>query len=380
MFWHNYRYALQSIIRKKSSLIWTLVFPVALTTFMYMAFGELYEKEDKLSVIPVAVVSENEGAYEEFDAFLDALSADGDERLLDVQRLSEDEAEEALAEEKVDGVIFEGAELSLRLRDNSFQGTVLKTVLEQYLQSEAVVRELAASGASPQELLAAVETLTGGAQYYTETSTSNGSQNLYNNFFYAIFAMSCLFASFVSVVRMSKLQANLGALGMRRQVSPVGRMTLVGAEFAAMLTVQFAAELLTLGYMLLLGVELSDRYAGLLAVLFLGSCVGIAEGIIIGSIPKRSESVKEGICVSISMLLSCMADLVAVGIKDSIEHSAPMINRINPAALLTDAFYALDCYDTPKRFLTDLGILAGITALLLAASGWILRRNRYASL
>lgn len=380
MFFHNYRYALQSILRKKSSLIWTLLFPIALTTFMYLSFGELYDAEERLSVIPVAVVSENEGAYGEFDAFLEALSAEGDERMLDVRRLSKDEAEKALAEGTVKGVIIEGEELTLRLRDNSVEGTVLKTVLEQYLQSEALVRGLAASGATPQELLAAVETLTGGEPYYTETSTSDGSQNLYNNFFYAIFAMSCLFASFVAVVRMSKLQANLGALGMRRQVSPAGRMTMVGAEFAAMLTVQFAAELLTLGYMLLLGVELGDRYPGMLAVLFLGSCVGIAEGIIIGSIPRLSEDAKSGICVSISMLLSCMADLVAVGIKDSIEHSVPFLNRINPAALLTDAFYALNCYDAPKRFLTDLGLLAAITALLLGVSGCILRRNRYASL
>ncbi len=380
MFFHNYRYALQSILRKKSSLIWTLLFPIALATFMYLSFGELYETEERLSIIPVAVVSENEGAYGEFDAFLEALSAEGDDQLLYVRRLSRDEAEKALADETVRGVIIEGEELTLWLRENSVEGTVLKTVLEQYLQSEAFVRGLAASGATPQELLAAVEALTGGEPYYTETSTSDGSQDLYNNFFYAIFAMSCLFASFTAVVRTSKLQANLGALGMRRQLSPAGRMTMVGAEFAAMLTVQFAAELLTLGYMLLLGVEMGERYLGMFAVLFLGSCVGIAQGIIIGSIPRLSEDAKTGICVSISMLLSCMADLVAVGIKGLIERSVPFLNRINPAALLTDAFYALNCYDTPKRFLTDLGLLAAITALLLGVSGFVLRRNRYASL
>lgn len=380
MFWHNYRYALQIILREKTAVIWTLLFPLALTTFMYMAFGTLYEEEEVLSVIPVAVVSEGEGEHGEFYSFLDALSAEGDGQMLAVQRLSAEEASEALSEETVDGVITVGEELTLQIRGESFQATVLKTVLEQYLQSEAVIRELAASGAGPEELLRAASLLSDGGAYYTETATSDGCQDVYNNFFYAIFAMSCLFASFAAVQRMSKIQANLSALGMRREVSASGKMRMVGADFAAMLTLQFVIEILTLGYMLLLGIDLGSRYPGMFAILFLGSCVGVAEGIIIGSFARLSEDNKTGICVAVSMLLSVMADLVAGGIKDSIEHSMPVLNRLNPAVLISDAFYALNTYDTPGRFLTDLGLLAGITVLLLGISGLILRRNKYASL
>ena len=87
-----------------------------------------------------------------------------------------------------------------------------------------------------------------------------------------------------------------------------------------------------------------------------------------------------GILVSVNLLFCCMSDLMVSGIKDFIEHHIPVLNDINPAALVTDAFYALNVYDTYGRFITDFLWLAGLTVLCAVACFFIVRRNRYASL
>ena len=63
-----------------------------------------------------------------------------------------------------------------------------------------------------------------------------------------------------------------------------------------------------------------------------------------------------------------------------IEHNVPIINRINPAALIVDSLYALNIYDTYDRYIQNIVVLAIMSVILLSVSFLILRRNKYASL
>lgn len=376
MFLHNLKYAMKTMIKSKSAIIWTIVFPIALATFMYMAFGNLFEKESVFSSIPVAVVSEktNEG----FEAVIEELSKGGDDRLLDARYMTDEEAKRELSDENVTGIIYVGEDIQLVVNESTYQNTVLKTVIAQYKKSEKVITEIAKK--NPQAVEQAVKDLTGGREYFIEKTTSNGNQNPYTNYFYAIFAMSCLFASFAATEKIARIQANESALGMRRNLSPNSKLSTIIAEFISMFVFQFSTEVITLIYLTIIGVDFGNRYPQILVILFFGSCIGIALGIIIGSISKLSEASRTGICVSISMVLSVMSDLCAPGIKDSIEHTAPIINRINPAALIVDSFYALNIYDTYDRYIRNIAILGIMSIVLLVVSFMILRRNKYASL
>ena len=61
LFFHNSKYTMLSMFRLKVTLFWTLAFPLLLATFMYMAFGNLFEKDEMFKTINVAVVeSEND--------------------------------------------------------------------------------------------------------------------------------------------------------------------------------------------------------------------------------------------------------------------------------------------------------------------------------
>lgn len=378
MFWHNYCYSIKSIIRNKSTIIWTLIFPIALATFMYMAFGNLFNTDELMSVIPVAVVVEEEN--KELESMLEALSKEGENQIFSIQKLNKEDALEALYNDDVNAVIYEGNEVSLTVGENSYKATIIKTIIEQYTQSEEIVKDIMRSDASQEEKSAAIKLLLENETYFTERKTTDGCQNVYYNYFFAIFAMSSMFASFISTERISKMQANTSSLGIRRAIVPRGKAMMICSEFLAMLTTQSIILIISFVYMTALGIDFGNKYLAIIPILILGPCVGIAMGAIIGSLAKIGDGAKMGLCVSISMALSVMSDLVASGVKDAIEHTAPIINRINPAALLSDAFYSLNVYDSYDRYFMDMALLTVIMIVLLTISVQILRRNTYASL
>lgn len=82
MFRHVLKYGLLSLLRTKEIVFWTLVFPFALTTFMYLAFGNLFETTEQFHVIPAAVVQEGENKA--FSQMLQLVSEEGEDQLLEI--------------------------------------------------------------------------------------------------------------------------------------------------------------------------------------------------------------------------------------------------------------------------------------------------------
>lgn len=375
MFFHNLKYAFITMLKNKTALIWTLLFPIALGTFMYMAFGNVFEDQALFSEVPVAVVKDKEN--EAFETMLSELSKEGDDQLLVVEYMTEKEAKKALNDEEVTAIIHMGDELKLTVGSNSYEATVVESVMNEYKKQEKVMTDIATN--HPENLAGAIENLVESKTFYTEKNTSDGNQDMMTNYFYAIFAMSCLFGSFGAIEKIGKLQANVSALGMRRCLSPNSKMISIVSEFVAMIVFQTVVQIIALVYFVAIGVDFGNKYPQMVGILFFGSCIGIAFGIIVGSISKVSENTKSGICISVSMVVSGMADLYANGVKDMIEHTVPIINRLNPAALISDSFYALNIYDTNERYLGNMAILGTMTVVLLVISYLVLRRNKYAS-
>lgn len=375
MFVHNFKYALKTMLKTKSAIIWTFLFPLALGTFMYMSFGNIFEDDAIFKAIDVAVVKNTDN--ESFESMLDILSEDGEDKMLNVSYMSEEDAKKAVTDEDVSGIIYIDEPIKLSLLTSSYEGTVLKTIVDEYLKQEKVLTDIAVK--NPANLEAALDNLVDSKSFIEKKTMSDGNQDVYTNYFYAIFAMSCLFASFGALEKICNIQANVSALGMRRCVSPNHKIITILAEFLSMLVVQFVIEVIVLIYFNIIGVDFGNKYLPMLGILFFGSCIGISIGIIVGTITKLNYNMKNGICILIGMVLSVMADLVAMGVKHSIENTLPIVNRINPAALIVDSFYALNIYDTYDRYILNMTTMGGLSILLLFISFLILRRNRYES-
>ena len=379
MFLHNFKYAIVSLIKSKTALIWTLIFPIALSTFMYVAFSNIFEADEMFSTIPVAVVDGQTKQEEQMGlaTVLEQLEQENEDALIKITKADDKKAKQLLKDGDIEGIFYIEEE-RLVVGESSTQTTILSMVLEQYTQMKNMYGDIQKE--HPENMMQVMQKMAQQKTSIVEKATTDGCQNEYYNYFYAIFAMSCLFASFASVEKISKMQANTSALGMRRSLSSTHKMSMILSEYLALWLVQFTVELLTLGYMTVLGIDFGGKYPAIALTLFVGSGIGLSLGVIVGTISKLGENTKFGIATVISMILSVMADLCIGGIKNLVEQHVPILNRLNPAVLLSDCFYALNVYDNYDRFMRNIGILSGMAVLLLGVSFCLVRRNRYASL
>lgn len=377
MFFREFRYALLSLLRTKELIFWTLVFPFALSTFMFMAFGNLFETTEQFQAIPVAIVQKESNPAAA--VMLGAVSQEGDQQLLKATYAGEEKAEKMLGEEEIKGIIYVGQKVSLKIKDNGMDQTILQMILNQFTQYQELLTDVGLK--NPQKVTEVANSLSQEVDYFTEGNQSEANQDDVVSYFYAIFAMVCLFASFAGCETILQLQANMSPLGQRRSVAGMGKMKLLLADFAASELVQFTLVCLLLIYMKgVLGLGIGERIGAILLLLLVSTSFGIMFGILIGTMPRLGEGGKIGVLVSVNLAFCSMSDLMVSGVKDFIEHKAPLLNDINPAALITDSFYALNVFDTYDRFFLNLAILAGMTVVCGLVCYFIVRRNRYASI
>lgn len=116
------------------------------------------------------------------------------------------------------------------------------------------------------------------------------------------------------------------------------------------------------------------------AYFFFGSLIGVSIGIFVGSLGKMKEGGKIGIILGFSMVCSFLSGLMNNTMKDLVEKNMPVINRINPAALISDAFYCINVYDDMSRYYRNLFTLAVMSIILVTASFLLIRRESYDSI
>lgn len=129
-----------------------------------------------------------------------------------------------------------------------------------------------------------------------------------------------------------------------------------------------------------LHMEFQGSMGQMLLVSMTGCIVGVSMGIFVSSASRLSENIKVGIMLGISMTGSVLAGLMNVTIKYAVDEKFPVLNKLNPAALITDAFYCINVYDDPTRMRNNLFTLAVMAVVLTAASFLVVRRERYDSI
>ncbi len=376
MFGHLVKYGFLSQMRSKEVVFWTLLFPFALCTFMYLAFGDIFETTEKVQVVPVAVVEEREN--QAFSTMMDTLSEKGENQVLQQHKASDAEAKKLLEEETVEGIIYVGEKVELVVAGSGIPETMLQMILDQYVQYETAIKEVVTQ--SPEKVVEIVQSMMSDVDYLADTDMK-GNQDNVTSYFYAVIAMACLFCSYAGCEKALKIQGNLSPLGQRRNVAPTHKMKVIVADFAATFMIQYVILILLFVYMKWgLKLEIGDDIPAILLLLLMGSAYGVFIGFFVGCLPGLGEGMKVGILTTISLSLCVMADLMAQGIKISVEHHAPILNDINPAVLISDSLYALNVFGTYDRFYGNIVILGIGLVVLAVASYLMIRRNRYASL
>ena len=362
-------------------MFWALLFPIILGTLFYLSFGSAGLEstgESRWDKIKVAVVkdtdpSENAQAFEGFLTQMDG-------ETLDIQDIStESEALSALNEETISGIFYVRDTPSLTVAKNGLNESILTSVLESYNQNAAMFREIAMT--HPEKLPDALDAMNDYRNTTAEVSLGGKDLNPNVQYFFALVAYACLSGAFLGVQSSIDGQANISALGARRSITPTHKLTLILIDMAVLFIIHFFNILILCLYIThVLGISLGNDVGALLLVDFMGSMIGVCLGVAIGCLARISYRMKTGVCVLFTLFPGFLAGLMFGNMKNIIELHCPIINRINPAAVLSDAFYCMGIYNDMERFTRCLVILAVMSTLLLTVAFLGIRRERYDSI
>jgi ABC-2 type transport system permease protein len=356
-------------------IFWTLVFPIVLGTFFNLAFSNL-SKEEKLDVIDIAVVEKVDN--KSLKDVLDTLSKEGEEKIFNTKYVTDEEAKLLLNENEIAGYIVVGEELNIYVKENSIEQTIIKYVIDEYLQMNNVAKNVVEY--NPQSISnGALALINENKEYFSDESNKNMDSTV--NYFYTLIGMACIYGSFFGVYTVNEVEANLSKKGARITVAPIKKTTVVLSSLLVSLLVHYAEVLILIGYLtLILGIDFGNQIGYILLLAFFGSLAGISMGILIGVSNKKSENTKMGILISVTMLCSFLAGMMMMQMKYIIAKNIPLLGYINPVNMITDGLYSLYCYNTLDRYYINILGLVIFSLSLCAISYVFLRRKKYDSI
>ena len=408
MFLHVFRYRLLNLVRARWCVGWNLAFPILIATAFFFGFGSLLQNDpDALQVVPVALVAAEDssaaadsaaangktaltggdltagtaaGTASAFAGMVRSLGETGENQLFTVTEAADQaEAEQLLADGKVDGIYVDGAEPSLIVRENGMNQTILSEFLNEYTNNAAIMKQAAES--NPAGVETAAKVLSQNLEFVTEKKFEGASDTSpFLQYFYALIGMACLYGSWITTSIVESSTANQSKRGARYECAPVPKwISILSGSLAGLIFVYGSVLVLIFYIRVILRVQIGSMLVPMLVTALLGAMSGVATGLFIGVVTGKNTGLKVGIPIMYSMLCCFLGGMMYGSMKQIIEVKAPLINRLNPAALIGDSLYTANTYGITARYYTDCLYLLAISAACAVISILLLRRRNYAA-
>lgn len=393
MFIHNFKYSLKDLLRNKMLIFWTFAFPIILGTLFKVAFSNI-ENSEKLDIINIAIVQNEE--FENNEAFktsFEKLSDENNEdRLFNTQYTTKEEAKDLLNKGEIIGYMeLKQDKPVLTFVTNGIDETVFKHVAEEIVQTSDIIKQLSQTQIQKQIASGnyninydeiynkAIEMAKENNVELKNISNSNLSYTMIE--FYTLIAMTCLYGGMLSMVSINQTLANMSNKGKRIAVSPTKKSIIILSSLLASYIVQLIGlAILFLYTLFVLGVDYGSNTGLIILLAIVGSFAGLALGTFVGTIFKASENTKTGILIALTMLGCYLSGMMGITMKYVVDKNVPIINKINPASMITDGFYSLYYYDRLDRYWFNIASLLIFALILVIISFFSLRRQKYDSI
>ncbi len=370
---YHIKYGVKALVQDKTIMFWNAIFPLILGTLFYFGLSNLSDVES-FQLIPVAIVENQEENFV-FEEFIK--SVDGE--IVEVQYAKETIALELLEENAVKGVFFVSEEPSLTILQNGIETSILGSVFESFLQGQKVVENIMRE--HPESLEKAMEVYMSTDTVVQEASIDGETMNFTLQFFYALIGMGCMYGAFLGMKVSINMQANLTPLAARRCVSPVHKLGVIVKDTTIAICIQWINSTILLCYLrYILDIGMENQWGYMLLTTYAGGVIGVSVGVFIGAIGKMSENTKTGIIIAESMVFCFLAGLMDSQMPLRVEQVAPIINDLNPVALITNSFYSLNTYNNMEAFYRNIIMMLIYSILLIVGSYFLVRREQYDSI
>ena len=392
MFIHNLKYSIKTLFRNKMLIFWTFAFPIILGTFFNMAFSNI-ENSEKLEIIDIAIVNNEEFKNNEiFKEIFKTLSDEkNQDRLFNTQYVTEKQAKELLENDEISGYLILEEKPKIIVTTSGINETILKSVTEEIIQTSEIISNIAESEIK-KELTAGnynidyekiynniIENIQKEEAKIKNISNSNLSYIMIE--YYTLIAMTCLYGGILGMVAINQNLANMSNNGKRISVAPTSKGKVVFSSIIASYITQLVGLALLFVYTIfVLKVDYGTNLPLIILLGMVGSFAGLSMGLAIGTVLKTNEGIKTGILISITMLGCFLSGMMGITMKYIIDKNVPIVNKLNPASMITDGFYSLYYYDTLDRYFFNITSLLIFAFIMIYISIFSLRRQKYDSI
>lgn len=388
---HNFKYTLKILFQNKALIFWTFAFPIILGTFFNMAFSDI-EKNEKLAIIDVAVVKNEKFENDEFLKNTLKILSDkkNKDQLFNIEYVNQQQAKKLLVEDKITGYLIVTNKPKIVIKSNGINETVFKYTIEEITTTKKMVNIIASNRLYkeiPTNKISNIENL------YTsiykkilslkdesinikDISNKNLSYTMIE--FYTLIAMACLYGGIIGMTAINNNLPNMSNKGKRIAISSIPKKKLLLSTVAASYLVQLIGLILLFIYTIfILKIDYGDNIFLIILLSLVSSLAGLSLGITVSCLIKSSENTKTGIILALTMFCCFLSGMMGITMKYIIDKNIPLLNKINPASMITDGFYSLYYYDTLSRYTKNIISLLIFSIILLVIATFCLRRQKY---
>ena len=372
------------VLRSVDAILWSLAFALALGTLFYFAFKSIYKNAMNVTV-DVAVVE----GKEQYDSgnitdLLHEITYEDGTKMLNIKKVDMEEAKELLGSEEpsISGIIDlrDMSDIQLIVNENGLEASMLGGIVSILRQYSSIIVETIKS--NPANVSSVVESFNKNVKGLVKSEPITGNnKDPYVTYFYNLIAMMAVMASMSGVSIPESCQANQSEVGKRVDCSPVNRVLYEISGLLSTAIVKIAITIIGLCYFIfVLKIDFGGDLPYIFMTAILATLLGLSLGFFIGHIGSFSKKTRENILTAVVVAGGFLSGLMIANIKSLIEVKCPIINRINPSAVISDAFYSLNMYGVSARFYHSIIYIVGLTIVFIVAGLIMSRRKSYASL
>lgn len=376
MFLNKLKYDFIAAMRNRSLIGWLILFPIGLAMAFKIGFGNIYDNEVKFSTIKVAIV-ENKSSialHTVTDEF-----AKEDEPFMTAVYTDEQTALDMLEKDEVKGVIYADDVLSLTVMKEGLDQSIIKTFIDEFNSQSQIITE--AIKADPSKAQSIISQLGESVSTVEREPLTEGDPNVYLQFFYNLIAMVGVCGTITGIQMNCSEMPKLTSLGARKSTAGMSASKQSVSNFIAACAAQCICVIVAVTFIhFVLGIDLGDKLPLVYLTGMIGSAAGIAIGTFISTVVHLPLQPLTNITWAGTMGLCFLSGLMVAEMKSTMQEKAPIINDINPAALITDSLYCLNMYTGYDRYIPKILTLAAIAVFFALLTAVFSRRKSYASI
>ncbi|AVM68042.1 hypothetical protein C3V36_01430 [Lachnospiraceae bacterium oral taxon 500] len=344
-------YTIKSMFREKAFVFWTILYPIILCSFFYLAFGSLLTEKPIRFAVGIGPDNELKGILKNIEA-------------LQLKEYPAEAAEDALKSGEIAAYVTGDMEVLVA------KSGVSQTAVQNIVTNLKQFFYLFEHGADP----AGID--------FDKTYIKMEQQRVspYALMFYTLLGMVCFYGFFGGVQILDIFQADVSELGKRMTVSPIKKGPYIFSGLAVVVSLNLLANLLLIAYINWgLKIHLFTEYPASLGLIAAGNLVGITMGVWLGSNSRLSPQLKTGLGIGIPLFLSALSGMMSISIKTMIMRCLPWLDQINPVSIITSGLYRINLLGNYNYYGRGIFILLALSTMFALLSVRALRRRSYDS-